>query len=125
MQGGSHAIYAISSLRNDELVSGGPNPFADVLAEWEVVDPVQPVMLLPPDAELDPAAVARLTPGAESPRQLPVAGDEPAQQPSRTSSVEAQSPRVPSALTGAHPYAACAVCWVYSLFRTSLRPCLE
>lgn len=106
VQGGSHAIYAISSVKNEELVCGGPNPFADVRTEWSPawLDPVQPVLLLPPDAELDPIAVARLTLGVESPRHSLVSGNDEAPQCSSTSSAEAPSPHVQPALPGRHPW---------------------
>lgn len=113
-QGGSHAIYAISSVRNEEsLVIDGPNPFGEVRdAPWGPVladGDVQPV-LLPADAELDPVAVARLKLGAdltlEQLQEMQVAGDDEAPQPSGTSPVEALIPDVhpdPWSLPGDYP----------------------
>ncbi|CAL8467742.1 g7280 [Coccomyxa elongata] len=95
---GSHAIYAVSSVRNDDPLVGGPNPFADVRSLWSTEwCGAQQYTLLPPDAELPPEAVARLTvPEGSWPLHVSLSENEQAPQPSCTSPVEANLAHVQS-----------------------------
>lgn len=95
---GSHAIYAVSSVRNDDPLVGGPNPFADVRSLWSTEwCGAQHYTLLPSDAELPPEAVARLTvPEGSWPLHVSLSENEQAPQPSRTSPVEANLAHVQS-----------------------------
>ena len=109
---GSHAIYAVSSVRNHEPLVGGPNPFADMRLVWraDLCGPQQ-VTLLPPDAKLPAEAVARLTvPENILPPHVSISENEPAPQPSRTSPVEAKLAHVQSPLQSRAAPAGAAPC---------------
>jgi hypothetical protein len=65
-----HDAHTVTGVHNDACPAG-PNPFAGVLApldnHWAAA---APVMLLPLDAEFDPAAVERLRYGASAPLEV-------------------------------------------------------